>query len=138
MPANEQQWRSPKLLHLVFGLTCLAMLGTTIWMLAADHLREWKNYQRKFRDVEAWVTQARIDEQETSQFSDQTARAERSGMARARAIVPSHALVVQFEKVAETPLEEKHHRRPAPAPPLTATTSTPCATPRPTCDALPS
>jgi cytochrome c2 len=105
MPANEQQWRNPKFLHLVFGLTGLAMLGTTIWMLAADHLREWKNYQRKFRDVETWVTQARIDEQETGQFSAQTDKL-KARVAQTQATVPPHALVEQFERVAETPLEQ--------------------------------
>ncbi|HEY5311727.1 MAG TPA: hypothetical protein VIK18_04385 [Pirellulales bacterium] len=104
MPANEQQWRNPKFLHLVFGLTGLAMLGTTIWMLAADHLREWKNYQRKFRDVETWVTQARIDEQETGQFKAESAKL-KDRVAQTLSTLPPHALVVQFEQVAETPME---------------------------------
>ncbi len=42
MPATEQTWRNlkadaPRLRH-----QSLLMLGTTIWMLAADHRREWK------------------------------------------------------------------------------------------------
>ena len=49
MPATEQTWRNSKLLHVVFGISGLAMLITTIWMLAADHRREWKDYQRKFQ-----------------------------------------------------------------------------------------
>ena len=34
------------------------MLLTTVWMLAADHHREWKPFQRKFRDVETWGIEA--------------------------------------------------------------------------------
>ncbi len=47
MPATEQTWRDSKLLHLVFGVTSLLMLVCTIWMLAADHRREWKDYQKQ-------------------------------------------------------------------------------------------
>ena len=39
MPATEQTWRVSKLMHLIFGISALAMLITTIWMLAADHRR---------------------------------------------------------------------------------------------------
>ena len=49
MPATEQTWRDSKLMHVVFGISALAMLVTTVWMLAADHRREWKDYQRKFQ-----------------------------------------------------------------------------------------
>ena len=42
MPATEQIWRSPKRMHLVFAISSVAMLVTTVWMLAADHHREWK------------------------------------------------------------------------------------------------
>lgn len=71
MPATEQTWRDSKALHLVFGLTALAMLGTTIWMLAADHNREWKDYQRKFQKVETWTAESRIREQETGAYEAQ-------------------------------------------------------------------
>ena len=76
MPATEQTWRNSKLLHLVFGITSLAMLVTTLWMLAADHLREWKDVQRKFRDIETWTLQSRLDEQKTKGFEVETQRLE--------------------------------------------------------------
>ena len=47
MPATEQTWRDQKLLHLLFGITSLALLIATVWMFAKDHAREWKGYQRK-------------------------------------------------------------------------------------------
>ena len=59
MPATEQTWRESKLLHLVFGLSALGMLVATVWMLAADHRREWKDYRQKFEGIEAWTTASR-------------------------------------------------------------------------------
>ncbi|HEY2761736.1 MAG TPA: hypothetical protein VGI75_13360, partial [Pirellulales bacterium] len=55
-------------MHVTFGVASVLMLLTTVWMLAADHNRQWKNYQRQFRDVETWTNAARIDQQETSDY----------------------------------------------------------------------
>jgi cytochrome c551/c552 len=68
MPANEQTWRDQKLLHVVFGLTSIIMLLSTIWMMAKDHNREWKVYQRQFRNVEAYMAGARLNEQESADY----------------------------------------------------------------------
>ena len=105
MPATEQTWRNLKLLHLVFGITSLAMLITTLWMLAADHLREWKDVQRKFRDIETWTVQSRLDEQETKKFADETQELENK-LADVGSQVPAPALVKEFEDVARTPMEQ--------------------------------
>ncbi len=69
MPATEQTWRNTKWLHLVFGLTSLAMLLVTLWMFADDHNREWKNYQQTFyNEIEVWNLRARQNEQQNVQF----------------------------------------------------------------------
>src|SRR6185295_16615106 len=68
MPATESTWRSLKRMHVVFGIASLAMLFTTIWMLADDHNRSWKNYQRKFRDIETWTNTSRLEEQDTADY----------------------------------------------------------------------
>ncbi|HEV3340878.1 MAG TPA: hypothetical protein VG125_10995 [Pirellulales bacterium] len=68
MPANEQTWRDQKLLHVVFGLTSIIMLLSTIWMMAKDHNREWKVYQRQFRNVEAYTAGARKNEEESADY----------------------------------------------------------------------
>src|SRR5215471_8421293 len=68
MPATESTWRGMKSMHAVFGVASVAMLVTTVWMLAADHNRQWKNYQRQFRDIETWTNSARIKEQGTSEY----------------------------------------------------------------------
>lgn len=63
MPASEQTWRDLKWTHVVFGVSSVLMLVTTIWMLAADHHREWKSTQRDFRDAEVWTAKARVSAQ---------------------------------------------------------------------------
>ena len=54
MPATEQTWRSLKLLHVVFAVSAVVLLVATVMMLAADHNRPWKKYQREFRGLETW------------------------------------------------------------------------------------
>ncbi|HZZ30022.1 MAG TPA: c-type cytochrome [Pirellulales bacterium] len=68
MPATESTWRSLKSMHVVFGVASVIMLLCTVWMLAADHNRSWKNYQREYRDIESWSADARINEQNTPEF----------------------------------------------------------------------
>jgi cytochrome c2 len=73
MPASEQIWRNPKRMHLIFAISSLLMLVTTLWMLAADHHREWKAFQRKFRDVETWSVESRIQQTENDQYEHELA-----------------------------------------------------------------
>ncbi len=56
-------------MHVVFGVASVLMLITTMWMLAADHTRSWKNYQREFRDIETWSANAKVGEQDTADYS---------------------------------------------------------------------
>jgi cytochrome c2 len=95
MPATEQTWRDSKLLHLIFGITSLLMLVATIWMFAADHRREWKVYQAKFRNIEAWSAQARISQEENAQFHAALAEA-RAELAKAQEEVPPAGDVNRF------------------------------------------
>ena len=76
MPATEQTWRNTRRLHVVFGLTSLAMLGTTFWMLKVDHEREYKTYIRTFRNIEAWTAQSRVNDQETRAYDEKLAELE--------------------------------------------------------------
>src|SRR6516162_5292935 len=52
MAATDQTYRSPRTLDIVFGVTCLLMLASIVWMFAQDYYREFKVEQRDFRDVE--------------------------------------------------------------------------------------
>ena len=73
MPATEQTWRKIGPMHVIFGLSSVAMLVTTIWMLAADNHREWKAYQRQFRNVAVTATDARIAELKTTDWRNKEA-----------------------------------------------------------------
>jgi cytochrome c2 len=68
MPANEQTWRSSKLMHTIFAVSAVLMLLATIWMMGDDNDRPWKEYQRKFNSLDLWSTQARITEQKSADY----------------------------------------------------------------------
>src|SRR5580692_3634279 len=95
MPATEQTWRDSKLLHIVFGISGIAMLVTTVWMLAADHNREWKPVQRKFREIETWYTQAKINDQDSAEYEQKKAELELA-LAAAQAEPPAASVVEEF------------------------------------------
>ena len=61
MPATEQTWRNQKVMHVVFGASALVMTIATLWLLAKDHNREWKDWQLKARSKDAWVVQSSRD-----------------------------------------------------------------------------
>ncbi len=52
MPATEETYRRQTTLHLVFAISSIAMLLSTVWMVLADHIRPWKEVQREFQQVE--------------------------------------------------------------------------------------
>ena len=52
MPAAEETYRRQSSLHIVFAVTSIAMMGSVVWMILADHLRPWKQVQRDFHQVE--------------------------------------------------------------------------------------
>src|SRR5438034_120062 len=57
MAATDQHYRKQRTLDIVFGVSCLALLGSTIWMFAADYFRGYKRVQTIFRDVEAGLAE---------------------------------------------------------------------------------
>src|SRR5262245_32834617 len=96
MPATEQTWRSTRWMHLVFGLTSLAMLLVTLWMFADDHNREWKHYQQTFyHDIEVWNLAARQNEQLNRQFRD-AEKARKDEITHQQESRPSEALIELF------------------------------------------
>lgn len=52
MPATESNFRDVKKVHVVFAVTSILLLFTTLWMMEADQAREWTGYQRKFEDLQ--------------------------------------------------------------------------------------
>jgi cytochrome c551/c552 len=83
MPATEQTWRNLKLLHVVFAVAALGLLAATVWMLAVDHDRPWKQYARGFRELETWSAQARIEQQDLADYRSRGAELE-AALAKAR------------------------------------------------------
>ena len=64
MPATEATYRDLKKLHVLFGVSSLALLGAILWMIAADHMREWKRVQRDFLIVDARRLEYELQQQE--------------------------------------------------------------------------
>jgi len=95
MPATEQTWRDLKLMHLVFGVSALAMLITTIWMLAADHNREWKKIQNATQRIDDWNIAAKIAEDKTQRFEQERARLEKQ-LQEQQLQPPSEELIDSF------------------------------------------
>ena len=83
MPATEQTWYNLKVLHVVFSVTAILLLFSTITMLAVDHNRPWKKYQRVFQALETWSAAARVDEQDSSSF-EATSKELAASLAEAR------------------------------------------------------
>jgi mono/diheme cytochrome c family protein len=52
MAATDQTYRSQRTLDVVFGVSCILMLASLVWMFAQDYFREYKVEIRDFRDVE--------------------------------------------------------------------------------------
>jgi len=97
MPASEQIWRNPKRMHLVFAISSVLMLVTTLWMLAADHHREWKGFQRTFRDVETWSIKSRIQQTENEQYEHELAD-RRKALEDAQHEVPPRELIDLYKQ----------------------------------------
>src|SRR5258708_2205303 len=57
MAASDQTYRNQKALDTVFGVSCVLLLVSIIWMFREDYLREWKEEQRAFRDVESLMSE---------------------------------------------------------------------------------
>jgi mono/diheme cytochrome c family protein len=52
MAATDQTYRNLKKVHVVFGVSCVLMLFSVIWMFVQDYNREYKTVQRQFANVE--------------------------------------------------------------------------------------
>jgi cytochrome c551/c552 len=95
MPATEQTWRNLKTLHVVFAVTAILLLLSTVLMLTADHNRPWKQYARGFRNLETWSATARIQEQGSQAFAARAEELEKA-LAEARRADPDAGLTAAF------------------------------------------
>src|SRR3954451_10502558 len=70
MPATEETYRSQPTLRAVCAISSVAMLLSIVWMIAADHLRPWKQVQREFHRVE----EAKLKAARTEKLNEQQAK----------------------------------------------------------------
>src|SRR5438132_937876 len=81
MAATDQTYRSQKILDIVFAVSCILMLISILWMFVQDYNREFKQIQRKFRDVDEALTERQLVEklpniQEVEEAANQREQAE--------------------------------------------------------------
>lgn len=111
MPATEQTWRDTKLLHKIFAVSGVIMLGATIWMFVADHSRPWKPYQRKGVDIENELTSWRAA-QLTSEQADRERQDLQAAVDAARREPIPQDLVARFvAQVSGDPATQSQSRK---------------------------
>ena len=87
MAASDQTYRNQRGLHLVFAVSSVAMLATTVWMFWDDYNRPYKHEQRVFREVEEELAKrSLLHEAPTDVHRDAVVKAEKA-VAHARAVV---------------------------------------------------
>ncbi len=100
MPATEKTWRDQRIMHVIFGLTGLIMLISTVWMFAADHRREWKQYQRKMRSIDVRFTGWRMAAEQSQEQHEKQQQLE-AELADATAAIPEQSLIDQFIELVD-------------------------------------
>src|SRR5262245_60445401 len=99
MPATEKTWRDQARMHVIFGISALVMLGGTIWMLAKDHRREWREWQLEDRARERWTLEAQLHQAEVDS-KDQLEQL-RVALAAERSSKIDVALVDRFKQIVQ-------------------------------------
>lgn len=61
MPEPEERHYNIDRLNMIFAIASCVLLLSLVWMVADDHVREWKDYQRKFRELEIEKTRVKYD-----------------------------------------------------------------------------
>lgn len=68
MPATDEFFRDVKKTHVVFAFSAAALFVATIWMMAADHVEEWRGYQQTMDKLQKGRLQAKELAYKTEQF----------------------------------------------------------------------
>ena len=61
MAEPEERHYNIDRLNMIFAIASCVLLLALIWLVADDYSREWKNYQRKFRELEIEKTRVKYD-----------------------------------------------------------------------------
>ncbi len=109
-------------MHVIFGVSALVMLASTIWMLAKDHNREWRKWQLADRAKENWTIAAHLAQAEADTTADLDRL--RNELHAARGTQVDAALVERFKELVanedERLAEEEISEKPADFGPLDA------------------
>jgi cytochrome c551/c552 len=76
MPAGDQTIWDQKKLHVVFAVTSVILLISTLWLFWKDHDREWKQYQSEAREIDIQITEWRQLETQTDDVVAAIAKAQ--------------------------------------------------------------
>ncbi|MCH8904216.1 MAG: hypothetical protein IIA45_09920, partial [Bacteroidetes bacterium] len=66
MPTTDKTWRDQKAMHVVFGVSSVVLLLSTIWMLAVDHNRPYKEPMRVQQRINELFSLMMRDEVDTA------------------------------------------------------------------------
>ncbi len=107
MPATEQTKYNLKTMHVVFGFSGLIMLVSTLWMFAANQDREWKGYQRTFRNAEERLTKWQIQDQQSRDIKQRQAELEKQ-LVEAKLTPPQSTLYAAFKSEVKLESEDRY------------------------------
>lgn len=103
MPATEDYLRDIKLMHKVFAVSAMALLGTTVWMMWADYADEWRGYQRAAMKAIADRDRAQIKAiKNDSEYREKKARADAAQSAAQEALKSKQSEVDALQKQVST------------------------------------
>ena len=114
MPATEKTWRDQAKMHVIFGISALVMLAATIWMLAKDHNREWRQWQLDDRDAgsagrsrPSWPRRRPIRSRSSIELQKELdSGAERARSTRRSSSNSSSSVTAEDERLAEQDVKE--------------------------------
>jgi mono/diheme cytochrome c family protein len=111
MAATDQHYRAQRSLDVVFGVSCVLMLISVIWMFVQDYDREFKVEQRSFRDVEEAVAQRQTLNLVPDKKQRQAIKSAEEDLAKARSERDTKANELQGEVNRILPLKVKSEAR---------------------------
>ncbi len=86
-------------MHVIFGITALVMLAGTIWLVAKDHGREWREWQLNNRSLERWTIEAQFKQAEADSSAELKRLNEELEAAQSSPVTAEE--VAQFKKLVE-------------------------------------
>lgn len=100
MRSSDETYYNINWLHVIFALSSALLIGVTVWMFVVDHRREWKEYQRTYRDqVQPWLAESQLAQCETAAFAEEESKL-RTAWEQAASAMPAAESLERFTAVA--------------------------------------